>query len=111
MEGGGGTCGTSASHDGGTVYISLPNAASGGGATPLPGIDASAGPIFLPDASAGDAPTPLLGAAVGDGGTPLPGAAEGGAPTPTLLLLWLAATGLEVWRLFSRSNSLRFIAV
>jgi hypothetical protein len=118
MEGGGGTGDASASHGGDVVCISLPDVASGGSATPLPGIARGAGPIFLLDAPTGDAPPslahlwvtplpPLLGAAVGDGRTPLPGVAVGGAPIPTPLLLWSAATDLEVWHLLSRSSSLR----
>jgi hypothetical protein len=44
MEGGGGMGSASASHGDGAVYISLPDVASGGGATPLPGTTAGAGP-------------------------------------------------------------------
>jgi hypothetical protein len=113
MEEGGGTSDTSASHGGGTVYISLPNAAADD-TTPSSAQHRAVAPSSLPvhlrvtppppSSSHLQAahPPPLPGAAVGDWVTHLPDVAEGGAPNPTPFLPWSAATCVEVWRLCSR---------
>jgi hypothetical protein len=109
------------------VCISIPDEAADGGATALLGTASGYGATPLPNTATNGSttpPSPMQQQAAAPPPSlthlqavrpplpwliyrrrvhPLPGVAKGGAPTPTPFLPWSAATGVEVWRICSRS--------